>query len=280
MVAEIEDLVERFGVRHVSFADANFMAHRQRVDSFCDLMIEKQVPVTWSATARADKLAMEDVPFAQKLRQAGCIKMAIGIESGSWEILNLIDKRTTPDMALKSNQLMAGAGIEGAYAFMTGFPKQLPAARHEVRQTLGLIRRIRKDHPDILTIVFYLTPYPGTPIYDLVKQFLTRRPERIEDWASWEAVSGETEWLSEDEKDLVQRCNNFYFPLAYPNRQLRSRMGKAAWIPVVYPLHFLARLRCALGYYRFPFEWRLANFFSRIPFVRKAISQVTAIHGY
>jgi len=143
-----------------------------------------------------------------------------------------------------------------------------------------LIKRMRKAHPDVITVTFYVTPYPGTPIYDIAVNLKLKMPQRTEEWANWESTSVQTTWISEKERDLVERCNSFYFPFAYPNEIIRDKLSHLKWKPLLYPLHWLAAARCKLNFYGLPIEWTLMQRLARISRLRKFGSQMDALRGF
>lgn len=279
-VAEIKALDQAFGLEHVTFSEPNFFVNKKRAQDICRLLIKEGLNVTWSAAARADQLLKISPEMMKLMADSGCFQIGVGMESGSREVLNLIDKRITPEKALDSNEALEKAGIHGDYAFMVGFPKQLTEAQGEIWQTLMLIKKIRKMHPDVITLTFYVTPYPGTPIYDIAVKLNLKMPRTTEEWAEWESTTVSTTWISEKDKDFVERCNNYYFPFAYPNTQLRKRMRRLRWKPVLYPLHWLAALRCWINFYGVPMEWRLMQLLSRTRRFRRVGSQIDALRGY
>lgn len=280
VVDEIASLNREYHIEHVSFADANFFANRKRVERICRLIIDQGLEFTWTITARADQVVKIDDQLTDLLRRAGCYKIEIGVESGSQPVLDYINKKTTLGEALRSNTILRDAGIQGVYAFMVGFPKAIPGSEDEIWRTLMLIKEMRRIHPDVITVTFYVTPYPGTPIYELAKELRLEMPESTLEWADWESTKISTEWINEEEKDLVDRCNSYYFPLAYPNKQVRKRMRQLKWMPLLYPLHYLARLRCRFDKYDYPLEWRLMKRIGRIKRFRRVGSQIDALRGF
>jgi anaerobic magnesium-protoporphyrin IX monomethyl ester cyclase len=279
VVDDLESLNRRYNLEHVTFSDPNFFVSRKRVDEFCNLLIERGINVTWSATARADQIVKIGSDLSKLMGRSGCSQIGVGMESGSRPILELIDKRISPEQASDSNSILEDAGIQGCYAFMVGFPPQLPEARGEIWQTLMLIKSMRKKHPGVVTITFYATPYPGTPLHDIAVKLNLKMPQTTEEWAGWESTSVHTTWITEGDKDLVERCNNFYFPFAYPNKQLRQRMKKWPWKAFLYPLHWLAAVRCRVDWYRLPLEWRLMQRLGNLKRFRRISTQIGALRG-
>lgn len=280
VVQEIKELDDRYQLEHVTFSDPNLFASRRRIEEMCRLWLKNGLKISWSGAARADQTCQMPSEFSTLLKETRCVQIGIGIESGSQAILDLIDKRASPDQAMCSNENLKAAGVRGAYAFMVGFPQALPEARNEIWQTLMLIKRMRRAYPEVMTVTFYVTPYPGTPIHDIALKLNLSLPQKTEEWAEWESTSISTTWISAAEKDLVERCNNFYFPFAYPNRQMRRYLDQLKWKPFLYPLHALAAIRCRLNFYRLPVEWKLMRWLARTSRFRRIGSQINALRGY
>lgn len=280
VVDEIESLDRRYHLEHVTFSDSNQFASMKRMKEILGLWHERGLKMTWSGAARADQMEQITPEMSRMLKQTRCAQIGIGIESGSQAILDLIDKRTSPEKAIHSNANLEAAGVQGCYAFMVGFPKALPEAKDEIWQTLMLIKKMRSIHPEVVTVTFYVTPYPGTPVYDIALSLNLKLPRKTEEWAEWESTSISTTWITTAEKDLVERCNNFYFPFAFPGRQMRKRLSKPMWMPLLYPLHWLALLRCRLDFYGLPWEWRLMQRLGRTRRFRRISSQIGALRGY
>jgi anaerobic magnesium-protoporphyrin IX monomethyl ester cyclase len=84
--------------------------------------------------------------------------MAFGIESGNQEMLNRMGKKTKLAQAEKSLAMTRQAGILSSIYFLVGLP-------WETHETLADNDRFaRKLDPDVLEI-FYVYPFPGTPLY-------------------------------------------------------------------------------------------------------------------
>ena len=96
VVAEITDLVRRYGITRMSFVDDLFVEPSRRgerwVHEFCDLMIEAGAPVQFYAEMRADSVTEGLVGH---MRQAGLSRVFIGLEAGAPGVLERFNKGTT-----------------------------------------------------------------------------------------------------------------------------------------------------------------------------------------
>jgi len=107
---------------YIEFLDLEMNGNMKVLEEFCDLMIEKtpRKGVLWHSNMIIRKEMTLDI--AKKMKASGCEHVTFGIESGSQEVLNLMNKRyliTDANQVLKN---MHDAGIEVTCNFMCGFP--------------------------------------------------------------------------------------------------------------------------------------------------------------
>jgi anaerobic magnesium-protoporphyrin IX monomethyl ester cyclase len=98
------------------------------------------------------------------MRLAGCERMSLGVESGSARILNLMDKKLSPEQVLRSRELAKKWGIAVRFYMMVG-------SRGETQRTLGeTLRFLEKAKPNQY-MFSALAVTPGTRDFELaVKQ--------------------------------------------------------------------------------------------------------------
>jgi len=87
VVQEIEQVKKIFGTRHFYFDDDTFTLNERRVMAICNLIIEKDLRISWGCETRAGQVSPD---LARKMREAGCEYCNIGVESGDKEILKKI----------------------------------------------------------------------------------------------------------------------------------------------------------------------------------------------
>ena len=165
----------KFGVRHLVFVDDQFAALRSRLMRFCERLLEKDLKLTWSCDARADTLDGETLAIMKK---AGCWMISYGVESGSAEILESLQKGITLAQVEEVVHRTRQAGIRAKGLFMIGSPGETETT---LRQTLDFILNCPFDEINLS----YLTPFPGTAIYEKIKG----SEEFSEEWARMNALN-------------------------------------------------------------------------------------------
>jgi radical SAM superfamily enzyme YgiQ (UPF0313 family) len=172
MVNEIELLLRLYGKKIIVFGDNSFNIDLKRVESFCDLLISKNIKILWSVSLRADMMTQE---LAHKIKKAGCYNVSIGIESANNEILSYINKSTTIEKITDGIRMMKNAGIEVLSQYVIGSPYE---TLETVKQSIEYAKNSACDYTNFYTVL----PFKGTPQWDYVKNHGTFYTEKIHDF--------------------------------------------------------------------------------------------------
>lgn len=89
VIREIEHLVRNFDIKSIFFQDWEFTINKGRVEEICNLILKKKIKLLWGCNARANDLSDK---LVEKMKKAGCVRINIGLESGSQEILDRANK--------------------------------------------------------------------------------------------------------------------------------------------------------------------------------------------
>jgi len=156
VIAEIEEVYTRFGIPNFFISDDLFTLKRTRVLEICRLIIEKKLPITWTCLSRVNTVDREMLALMKK---AGCYLICYGLESGSQEILDKLDKGTTVEQGIEAVAMTKAAGIKVFGSFMIGSPGE---TTETVEATIRLIRKMKLDEVGLGVT----TAYPGTDLFD------------------------------------------------------------------------------------------------------------------
>lgn len=89
VIAEINGLRRKYGITHFFIDDDTFALNRKFVKEFCQEMIKNRFKMTWWRETRVDIINQD---LAKMMAQAGCVRVALGIESDSERVLEKINK--------------------------------------------------------------------------------------------------------------------------------------------------------------------------------------------
>jgi anaerobic magnesium-protoporphyrin IX monomethyl ester cyclase len=148
------------GIRSLGYdglwiADDCFTLDVDHVRGFCERMVGEDIRMEWTCLSRTDSLSEATIDL---MRRAGCRKMFFGLESGSNEVLRLMNKRTTVEKADQTVRLISGKGIKTAGFFMVGYPGETSGT---IEQTIEWALSLPLDEISF-TVPF---PLPGTGLF-------------------------------------------------------------------------------------------------------------------
>ena len=97
-----------------------------------------------------------------EMKKAGCLAVWFGVEAGSKLVLDAMSKGLTMEKIKNSFKIARDCGLMTVASVILGFPEETPET---ARETIKFVNEIKPDD-----VGYYIaTPYPGTPMYDLVK---------------------------------------------------------------------------------------------------------------
>ena len=98
----------------------------------------------------------------KELEKAGCVRIAIGAESGSPRMLKKIKKGITPEHLIKAAEYGKNSSIYFSYSFIADLPDE---KRADLKMTFSLIDKllsIKKN--SFVSALHYYIALPGTPL--------------------------------------------------------------------------------------------------------------------
>ena len=145
----------------VYFVDDVFTVKKKRVKEILRMMIDQDLGMDWKCDARTDNL---DEEICELMVQAGCVRVKLGFESGSDQVLKDIQKDETKSDMRRGVKMLKDAGVPFTAYFMAGFPNETD---DDLKQTIKFAKEIDADFYSLSI----LAPYYGTKMYfDLMKQ--------------------------------------------------------------------------------------------------------------
>jgi len=250
VIKEIVELTRRWRLEKIRFVDANFFADEDRVASICKGMLQAELNIAWQAPGRVDQLLDYSDETWELIRTSGCDLIETGIESGSFRILEKMEKQIQPCQAMLLAEKLSRLNIRGVYNFILGYPGE---SRDDVRDTIVLAYDLRNQFPDSLFAIYRYSPIPITGQYEEICGPVPGfdQPLAVEDFQIYR-MSKDQPWLSADLANLIDMLFYYYLPysLRSPETAPDTMSGKVKNI-----LIRLARKRVETFYFKYPVEW-------------------------
>lgn len=177
VVDEMSMLVQDYQAGFIEFLDPLFTVSKKRVIQICQLIKDRAIDVEWQCEAHVNTV---DEEMLMHMKNAGCVNIAYGIESGVQELLDNIKKRTKLEDIRNVVQMTRDSGIRAFGLFMIGIPG-------ETAQMTNKTIRFAKSLPLYYAQFAITVPYPGSEMYyELMKngemRFSENPAELVENW--------------------------------------------------------------------------------------------------
>lgn len=160
VIEELYELKTKYNQKFFIFWDDLFTINRNSTIHLCNLIIEKKMHIKWICLVRLDTIDQE---LLKIMKDAGCVEIQIGVESGNDRILSLIGKKITLRQIFEKMEIVRKSDLRHLIFLMIGFPSETES---EIHETIDLICKLRPTSVDLSVF----SPYPGTPFYDELKE--------------------------------------------------------------------------------------------------------------
>ena len=259
VIDHLKRIIRDYDIRGFLFTDDNFFIDLELAYGILEEIVRADLNISISKLQlRADLICKMKKDFFHLLVKAGVKRLAVGVESGSKRILELIRKEITIEQVVEANKKLMLYPIVPVYLFMMGLPTE---TADDLSKSIGLAVNLTDENPKAVKTFNIYTPYPGTELYGLSVNLGLREPQRLQDWASFNfrKVHPTAAWVTPKMRHLIE---NLDFPLMFVGKghfvnpykktnPLVVRLSK-----LYYPL---AKHRVKNMDVRFPFEIKLVK---------------------
>jgi radical SAM superfamily enzyme YgiQ (UPF0313 family) len=159
-----------------SFNDHVINADTKNLSRFCDLILEaksrREDGVDWDKFGwRGPAVIREEMDneLIKKMKEAGCIELEYGMESGSSKVRRLM-KKPPYDISIVERVIRDthNAGIAARVNFMFGFPEE---TEEDFQETLDFLKRNREFFAQVHPSETFCCVDPGTYLFNHPERF-------------------------------------------------------------------------------------------------------------
>ncbi len=155
VVEQIKQVKADYGTVQFSIKDDSFTVNKKRVAEFCNTLADQGLRIGWECNTRVDLVSAE---MLDHMKRAGCNSIKIGVESGSEDVLERMNKGTTLQQVKHAAKLLRKAGIHWTAYFLIGTPGETV---QDIYKTRDLMYEIK---PDFASLGVY-EPFPGPAMF-------------------------------------------------------------------------------------------------------------------
>jgi anaerobic magnesium-protoporphyrin IX monomethyl ester cyclase len=214
IIQEIKTLKNNYGTKFFMFWDDSFTINRSIIENQCRAFIDADIGINWKTATRADLI---DEDILNLMKKSGCVKLEIGVESGSDRIKKIIHKDVSNDQIMRAFSLINKSGIGSGAFFMAGFPDE---TIDDMDQTFQLMKEL--DAGEIAFNIF--DPMPGSTEYDrcIERGLVPKDP----DWNNF-PLWPDAHYVSNiSRENFTERANKIAKWLFIHNNSLKSKLRR------------------------------------------------------
>lgn len=177
IIYELEYLIEEFQISQANFEADTLTLDKVFLLSLCQEIIQRGInkKIQWTCESRIDTV---DEKLLEMMKKAGCWQISYGIESGVQRLLDLINKGVTLNQIEKTVILTKKIGITVRGFFILGLPTE---TIKESWQTINFAKKLDPFWAQFTVAI----PYPGTPLFDQLKEKKQIKHFNWSDYNTW-----------------------------------------------------------------------------------------------
>lgn len=213
VVAEVKYWYER-GYREFDFRDDNFALDKERIYRMLQLIENSGFRNLYLKCGNGVRADLVNRDLLRRMFEIGFREVALGVEAGTTKILRRIKKGEDIAVVEKAIKDACEIGYDVTLYFMVGHPEETPA---DFEESIKLALK----YPVSVANFYNIIPFPGTELYDWVKEnnyFIKQPEEYLNSIAHWEnePIFATPEFPYEERKKALIRTKKI-------SRHLRRR---------------------------------------------------------
>jgi radical SAM superfamily enzyme YgiQ (UPF0313 family) len=167
VIADLTILEKKYGFDFFYILDDTFGIVAEDVEEFCKAYKESGLTMLWNAETRVNSAICKNNDLLAMMKDAGCIQIDFGVETGSNRLLEVCQKNTTVRQAIMAFYLCQKNGLRTFANVLVNLPTE---TEDDLKETENLLRVIKPTFTSVGTTM----PYPGTAFYSRYMKPLPR----------------------------------------------------------------------------------------------------------
>lgn len=160
IIKEIEYLINNYNGRNIFFTDDVFFANVANLQEFYEKIKHKKIHINYNAQLRVNMITDDVCKF---LKDSGCVKIEVGVESGSDEILKNCTKGVSVEDIRHGISIAKANGLR----IKTNWIYGLPGTLNEQYKSVDLMTETKPNEISIHQLI----PFPGTEYYNNCEKY-------------------------------------------------------------------------------------------------------------
>ncbi|MDD0852505.1 radical SAM protein [Halobacteriovorax sp. GB3] len=214
---EMEYFYKKMGITDFHVSDLDPTVKEKRTLELCDEIIKKNIPVVWKLAQGTKIETIRKESTLDKMKEAGCVFISFSPETGSKDLLKIMNKPFDHKHGLKMVKKMNDIGIRTQACFIAGTPGETEVDR---KLSISYVKKLVSSGVDEIAVTIF-TPLPGAKLSDSITGYshyseLTHSPTWRDDYST-------VNWFR-----LRMYLTFFFFKAFRPKKVIRELIGFAS----------------------------------------------------
>lgn len=175
VVAELEEIINCYGIKNIHFHDDCFLFDRERARKICELITSRKLKINWICLASIQNL-LKSEEILPAMRKAGCVGIEIGLESFDESVLKSMNKNQREQDIFNVDKILKKNDIFPLYLMISFYPGETLYTCYKNADLLNKLSNNKLKIVDYLKAVHlpysfgqFATPYKGTEFEKIAK---------------------------------------------------------------------------------------------------------------
>ena len=165
IVGTIKYLRDTYNVGVFYFGDENFGSDRRQTAE----LLAAIKPLDILFTVQGMRCRTMNLPLLKQMKDAGCVSVYYGMESGSQRILDVMEKNLSLEHNINAVRCTAEAGLTTVYQLVLGMPGENGETVSETIEFFKMATEVLPDMPMYRLSINFIQALPGTPVYEYAR---------------------------------------------------------------------------------------------------------------
>ena len=205
----------RFGVRHLNIYDDLFTLNRRRISELCELLARKPLGMQFNCAVR---VGHADDDLLGMLKQAGCLMVSLGIETGDPQLMEIHKPGVYLAEVRDTVRRIQAAGLRAKGLFMMGLPGETVES---IRKTSDFVIELGLDDMNMSKF----TPFHGAPVWKTIFE----EGEVEEDWRRMNCLNFVFIPRRIGSREILDQLYNTHVKRFYSDPRWRRKFRARMW---------------------------------------------------
>lgn len=178
IVDEMQHLKNEYNAKDIAFVDSTFFVNKEKIKKVVKEIKRRNLEISWTCSIRINLITKS---ILRQMKEAGCWRVRLGIESGNSKVLDFINKGITKNEVSKAARWANEIGLQPKGFFMIG---HLIDNEKTINESISFAKSLPLK--DITVQVN--TPMKNTEQYEIYEKYGKLISNNLSDYSYWQPV--------------------------------------------------------------------------------------------